>query len=188
MSKKFEDPKANICLTPDQIAQLRKEGKLPPAPPENPRSQKTMRETPESKLKTRLLPFLVKQLEFEKGSVQAADALLTSMRKPKSERRHMKGLVYKEYTIDDIKKQEDFLLGHKLRYMSLIEAYDNLNSGHPLPADLILTLKAIEKDKAANLRQATSQSESQGSNQILLAEAQAELTVVAELINALEKK
>ncbi len=188
MPKKFKDPKANICLTPDQIEKLRQEGKLPPAPPENPRAQRTMCETPESRFKTRLLPFLAKQLTREKGDIQGCDALLTSMRKPKAERRHMKGLVYKEYSINDIKEQEDNLLGHKIRYMCLIEAYDNLNSGKPLPPDLVLTLKAIEKEKADNLRRTTTLISEGKSDKNSLDEARAGLAEVAELINSLEKK
>jgi hypothetical protein len=186
--KKPEDPKANYCLTPDQIAKMRQEGNLPPPPPEDPRVQRTMRETPESRFKTRLLPFLAKQLTQEKGAVQSADALLTSMRKPIAERRHMKGLVYKTYNIEEIQQQEDELLGHKIRYMCLIEAFDNLSTGKPLPPDLVLTLKAIEKEKANNLRQTTALIEGGKTDKSALTEAQAELAAVAELINSLEKK
>lgn len=191
MPKKFEDPKANLCLTPDQIEKLRKEGKLPPAPPDDPRSHKTMRETPESKLKTRLLPFLVKALKNIKGGIQACGTRLTALERPEGAKLRIPGKQLE--SLDPITKAKEIaklredLMAYTMQQKYIEESLEALKHGQPLSPNLVNSLKEIEREKAANLRQTNALVQGGKTDQSALTEAQAELAEVAELINDLEK-
>ena len=183
--KKPDDPHMNWVLTPDKIEELRKKGELPPAPPEDLSARKTLRESPESKLKAKLVPFLEKEIIKLRQEMQTRKAHVENMQKPNIKRKQGPGIELPVFSPAMIEEEEKAYLVAGMHRDCLEEALNNLNIGKPLPPDFLTILRKIERQKAATLYGAY---EVRKSEPDTLSDERKELGDVAELINALEKR
>jgi len=193
--KKPDDPHMNWALTPDKIEELRKKGEFPPAPPEDLSARKTLRETPESKLKTRLMPFLVKELDAVKSEIRACNSRLTSLQRPDMAKLIVPGHKLEKTSPQEfeikkgqINKEEDALLGFKMEKDCLDEAFANLQNGQPMPPDFLIILHGIEERRAKWLSLIKKQYDAGHTAADSYDEARGGLSEVAGLIDALEKR
>lgn len=189
-----DKPPMNWALTPDKIDELRKRGEFPPAPPEDLSARKTLRETPESKLKTRLLPFLVKGLDAVKSEIRACNSRLTSL-----QRHDMAKLIVPGHKLEktspqefeikkgQINKEEDALLGFKMEKDCLEEALSDLRTGQPMPPDFLIILHGIEERRAKWLSLIKKQYDAGLADADFYKEAKEGLSEVAGLIDTLGK-
>ncbi|MFA6099749.1 MAG: hypothetical protein WC750_02590 [Patescibacteria group bacterium] len=184
----------NWVLTPDKIEALRKKGEFPPAPPENLSARTTLRETPESKLKIRLLPFLIKELDAVKSEIRACNSRLTSLQRPDMAKLIVPGHELEktspqEFEIkkDQITKEEDTLLGFKIEKECFDEALANLKTGQPMPPDFLIILHGIEERRAKWLSLIRKRYYADETDADFYKEAKEGLSEVAGLIDALEK-
>ncbi|MHB8830971.1 MAG: hypothetical protein ACYC44_02565 [Patescibacteria group bacterium] len=183
--KKIDDPHKNWVLTPDKIEELRKKGELPPAPPEDLSARKTLRESPESKLKAKLVPFLEKEILKLKQDMQTREAHISNMKKPNIKRKHMAGIELPTFDPSMIEEEEKaFLLSFKHRDC-LEGALASLEQGRPLPSNFLAVLHEMEERKAKALSAAY---EVRKSDPDSLSGERNELQGVAELIDDLEKR
>ncbi|MDD5726717.1 MAG: hypothetical protein PHC53_04950 [Patescibacteria group bacterium] len=183
--KKPDDPHMNWVLTPDKIEELRKKGEMPPAPPEDLSARKTLRESPESKLKAKLVPFLEKEILKLKQDMQARKAHIGNMQKPNIRRKQGPGIELPVFNPAEIEEEEKAYLVAGMHRDCLKEALNNLNTGKPLPPDFLTILHGIERQKAEVL---SASYKVRKSNPDSLSEERKDLNEVAEMIDALEKR